>query len=330
MAFEESLALLAVGLESVPGTAVATTAVVRLRSIEATPSVEMSGDKMATGDFGQSEKYSGERSVGFKGFGYLSLPPAVATAPDWSILAVGSGFIRSTHGATGQSWAQRVAGANTSLSLRYLAKESGAAPTQRAILGAGAMSSWKLSAGKRGEPIKFDVDFKAAYTSEADVANGSLVSLGAVQTTVGMQLLGWLATLHGVTCRIDSFEIEGGQEIDMVPDQGNTNTAGIERFRVKTAVPKVKISVEVPAVATLDIRSRWVNVTTGSFIMSNQGTGASLFLFRFPVVQIADVKYKYVNGVLYADLELHVQRNGSADATMNAEDMWEMLHGSKT
>lgn len=330
MAFENELALLAVGEESTPGVAVATAAAVRLRSLEATPSIEMTGDKMATGDFGQSELYSGERTIGFKGMGYLSLPPALITAADWMPLFYGCGFVRTVHGSTGQSLALRIAGANTSLTLRHLDKESGPTPRQRAMIGVGCMGSLKISAGKRGDPFKYDLDYKGGYTSDADVSNGSLVSQSSANTTYGLQLVGWLATLHGIACRIDSIEIDYGQDVQPLPNQGKADLTGVECFRVTGAAPKIKLSVEVPLVATMDIRSRWANMTTGSFIMSNQGSGASLMQFRFPVVQIKDAKYKDNSKARYVDLELHAQRNGSADATMNAEDMCEILHGSKT
>lgn len=331
MAFGTPLDLLALGAESTPGTPVTPTVAVRWRNIDFKPSVPMEGESFATGDFGKSEKYAQERTGQISGYTYLSLPPAVGTAPDWSAVFAMGGLARTAHGSTGQSWTGRAgAGAIAPYTAYMLAREEGATPQQLAMQMKGVMGGVKIIAAKRADVIRIDFNGQGAWYGAADIANGSLINLGTVNTATGMQLLGWSCALHGYTARLDAFEIDTNPSVEALPNQADSQSTGIDYFRVTDMAAKAKLTIELPRVASFDWRSRWVAGTIGSMTLSNQGSAATLFQARAPRAQIVDCQLKTINGAKFLDVSLEFLRNGSSDATMNADDMIEFLHGSKT
>ena len=110
--------------------------------------------------------------------------------------------------------------------------------------------------------------------------------MGSEGTTTGQKLLGWACTLNGVTVRLDSFEIDQSNDLAEIPNQGDSAGTGIQQFYRKSSAPKAKISIEVPRIASLDLRTYWINSTISTLILSNGGTGASLFTIKAARAQI--------------------------------------------
>lgn len=331
MSYNPRLDLLAVGAESTPGTPVTPTSATRFRNIKFSAEMPMEGDNVAAGDFGQSEQYVQELVANIEMQTYLSLPPALDTAPDWSPMAVMSGWRRTAHTTVGQSWSLRSLGSVAPHTMWALLKEDSATPGQLNMRAKGCMGNLKIAATKSRDVIKMDVAAKGGYYGNADIASGSIITQGTVNTTDGMQLSGWSVALQSFAARLNSFEIDSGAEIAFLPDQGDANGTGLLYFSVRNVAPTIKLGIELPSVASFDYYTRTVARTIGSMILSNQGSGASLFQIRAPRVQlVGNPELVSLNGYHFLNLTLRPLRNGSSDATMNADDMIELLHGAKT
>jgi hypothetical protein len=318
--------VLAAIAEVTPGTAVTpTSADMQFRDdIDWTPKVEFEDDKVATGDHGEQEAVSGIQTMEFKGKISLKGAAAVNTIPDWSYILEACGLKRTAHGTTGQSWAMHTDNEMNTLTMWGLHHEAGPSPQQLAAQARGVKGMPKLICEGRGKPVKWDLGFKGCWYADDDIVTANRILINAPSAQVPEKFLSNTVTIHGVTYRANSFEMDWAAVLAPVPDA--SNATGNLHFYLKSWAPRLKISVELPRVATVNHRNMLTNMTVG-VVSVGIGTNWNLTL---PRAQLVDRTHVDLEGVEYMDLLFRALPNRGSDASMDTQTQAELLYGSKT
>lgn len=326
--YNRNLRFLVGKAETTPGTAVAITGSdinYRIREADWTPNNEGEDDKWATGDLAENESIPGNSVADTRCKFKLAKSAAVNTVPDWSTWAESLGLKRLAYGSTGMTWVPHTDNDNRTMSQRGLEMEVGPTPQQRYQDFKGMIGTGKLMSAKRGKPVGFEASYKGAWVApDGDILTGNRLLPVTPDTSVAERFLGSTLSIFGAAHLAEMFELDFANELSESGDQ--TDGSGVGFYYISARAPRFKVQVPMQRVSGFDPSNAWKVGTVGPVVL----TISSNFKLTLPRGQIIDSKPIDVNKKMFWDLTFKCLRNNSADATMDAQAVWELLYGSKT
>jgi len=325
--YNRNLRFLTGKAETTPGTAVTiTSSDVNYRTREGswTPNLEAEDDKWATGDLAENESIPGEATGDTQTKIKLASSSGVAVVPDWSTWLESCGLKRTAYTSVGMSWVPHTDNDQRTMSQWGLEQEVGANPQQRAMKFKGMVGTGKLMADKRVKPVQFDLSYKGAWSlADADIISGSKLLPATPDNTVAERLVGSSLTFLTVSHLAESFELDFGNELSPSGDFGDPSGMGF--YWISARKPRLKVKVPIQRQSAFDPSNAWKVGTVGPLVL----TISANWKITIPRGQIIESKPADVSNKMFWDLTIKPLRNGSTDATMDAQATWELLYGSK-
>jgi hypothetical protein len=326
--YNKKLRFLTGKVESTPGTAVTITSSdtnYRTREGSWTPNLAAEDDKWATGDLAENESIPGEATADTTTKIKLASSAAPATAPDWDTWLQSCGFKRTVYGSTGQSWVPHTDNDQRTMSQWGLEYEVGAAPQQRAMKFKGMIGTGKLIGSKRVGPVEFDLNYKGAWPlADADIFTANRLLPVTPDTTVSERLVGSSLTFLSVSHLAENFEMDFGNELSPSGDFGDPS--GMGYYWISDRKPRFKVKVPIQRQSAFDPSNAWKVGTVGPLVLQI----STNWKLTIPRGQIVESKPADVSNKMFWDLTIKPLRNGTVDATMDPQAVWELLNFSKT
>jgi hypothetical protein len=296
---------------------------VRMRGIEFTPDLQ-GGDtesKFATGDYGGDTAISGIKGATFTSFTKLSQGATLGTAPKWGKLLESCGAVGTQYTTTGYGYEPLQAGDSQTSTFANVEISDDGTPVGLQDTAKGVMGNFTLSAEGVGSPIKIDYEWKGAFTTLADVANGDILALTSPDTSVGASFLNGTSTIGGTAFCVQSFSFNAGNTIEYL--QCPSEATGIKYATIVNRMPTMTITMNAPTASSYNPYDVVKNNTEAEVVLS-----FGSFTFTAPVAQVVNYSKTDINGRLGYELTLKLNRNSGTNANISDEATWQLLQGA--
>ena len=225
--FLKSKGILVGKLEGTPGTAETLASSdfdVRIRNPEIVPNwpVDDEAQRFATGGHDEDESIPGAPSVTINFHIKLAWAGDVTTEPKWWKIAKACGLKEKAYTTTGIALQDHRDYDNKTMTWEYYAIQQGPSPTAHRFRFAGSIGNMVLGADGLGNPWLANCSFQAKIVDFDDVATGSILALTSPDTTLAEKLLSNTFTIGGVSQRVTNFQLDLGNQINPVINQGDS------------------------------------------------------------------------------------------------------------
>lgn len=307
-----------------PGTAETLTSTdfdVRARDVEITPNTPVDDEaaKIANGNHAETESLSGAQSAQVTVSVPLHGSGTVSTAPKYAKMLNACGIDSVTYTTTGIGFVRRKSKDCAPLTIWVQEQRVGTNETLTHKV-KGAVGDLTLSVDGIGGAIMLNFTFTGAYQGE--VEGLALLTLTGADTTLGEKLLNTALTFGGDSLRISSFSYALGNNVQPVIDQ--SDATGYAYYYISASQPRLSINPLKISPATKDIYSEYKNETTQTALVTMQN-----FTLKVPVAQIISPAQAAREGLAAWDLNIKALENLTVDATLTAEDTFELLYGAR-
>lgn len=340
MSFSSNRRILTGTLETVPGTPEFTLDSTfpadadfnnRITNIEMSMDVgfdEEVGNVM-TGDHGELESYSTLRQGEISFEIMCDWGGAVNTDPEWEKFVQACGWKVNAYGAVGIGFQPLAAYDCISMTIVVYDIECGTNPDATGYLFKGCMGNVELGADGVGGKWKFKFTFKGAFVDAYDIdpSGAEYPELTGASTRIAEKLLSNTVTVQGVSQLISSFNINAGNDIKMVPDQGDST--GIKQFYISNRKPRLAMNAIMNDHTTEDVWDNVINETTG--IINVTSTNLTI---HCPRTQYLNPGMSDMEGLVGYEHSFKLLRNHNGSAAITAtipdEICFELLQGARS
>jgi hypothetical protein len=326
MAFNTAKKILIAKRESTAGTAESIASAdfdVRMYEAEFTPDIA-GGDeesKFLTGDYGGDTAISGTRGATFSSMTKLSQGATIDTAPKWGKLLESCGAVGTQYVATGYGFEPLQAGDKQTSTFANIEISDDGTPVGLQDSTKGVMGNFTLSAEGVGSPVKIAYEWKGAFASVTDVANGSIPALTSPDTSVGANFQNGDVTIGGTSFCVQSFSFNAGNSIEYLfcPSEAT----GIKYATIVNRVPTMTLSMIAPTASSYNPYDVIKNNTSAEVVIT-----FGSFTLTIPVAQVTSYSKTDVNGRVGYELTIKLNRNSGTNASLQDESTWQLLQGA--
>jgi hypothetical protein len=300
---------------------------IRLFNVEHTPTVDQDDEaaKDATGDHGESESIPGKSYGTINLMAKLNWGGAVGTDPLWWKLAASCGAKKKAYAAAGVAITPDQEYDVKTCTIWVFEKErGGAAPVSTIFKYAGCMGNMIIGAEATGAPWQGNFAMQGKLV---DVVDGAALAMTAVQTALAEKFLSSTYTWNSLPAKISTFSLDVGNEIVPVYDQGDAT--GISHYSIASRRPRFMCNPLAEKQATDDVHDDLVSANAGDISLTSTN-----FTLTAADAQLLSSAAANREGYTSWDRVYKCLRNfdGSAviDASLTAEQTWELLQGARS
>lgn len=300
----------------------------RFTNIEFSPNVEIDEEvgNVATGDDAELESLSMSRSGDISMVMPCTWGGAVATEPLWIPYIKACGIEAHDYTTVGIGFQPLSEYNMRTMTIAVIDIDSGTTPSAKGYLFKGCAGDYELGASAVGGAWKFKLKFKGAYVGEYTIANDNIPVLTDPPVATPEKLLSNVVSVHGTTLMINSFNLVGGNEIKMIPNQADTT--GIKQFYISARKPRLQMNTIMNPIATEDVFTKVTTEATG--VASITGLHMKLDL---PRVQYLTTAQAEIEGLVGYNQNFKLLRNSngvsSGIADLPDQATFELLQGAR-
>lgn len=340
MAFVSNTRTLVAKLESTPGTAEFNLTStfpadadfnVRILNIDAKPVVNMNEDvgNVMTSDHGELKSLSTTKEAEISFDVPLAWGGAVATSIGALKFLQGCGIKEKAYATTGIGHQPVREKDCHTMTIAIFDTGCGDPPDCTGFLFKGCCGDYELVADGVGAPYLLKFKFKGVFVTVEDIdviSEKPEFTAGAVNAITAEKLLSNTITVGGVAQLISKISLQAGNEIKMIPDQGDPS--GIKQFYIANRKPRLGVTALMEDIPTEDVYSKCEDETEGviSIDMGN-------LVLYCPRTQFLSPGLSDVDGLVGYEHTFKLLRNSNGVAPIEAalpdEIAWELLQGAR-
>lgn len=206
--------------------------------------------------------------------------------------------------------------------------DCGTTPTCKGYLYKGCVGDWELGASAVGAPWKFKFKFRGAYVGDYAIASTNVPVITSPSEKAPEKLLSNTVAINGVFMYINSFNLLGGNDIKMIPDQ--SDPTGIKQYYIASRKARLQMQSLMQSMSVEDV---FTNITT-------EATGAGSIVgdnitIALPRVQYLTSEQSEIEGLVGYSHNFKLLRNntgytvGKAIAALADGATFEFLQGAR-
>lgn len=278
----------------------------RITNIEMKTTIAMDDEvgDVATGDDAELWSESGMRQGEISFVIPYTWGGAVTTDPKFLPYLKACGLDVATYTTTGKGIWPNVEKNCVSMTIAVLDIDCGTTPTCKGYLFKGCVGDWELGAGSIGAPWKLKLKFKGAYVGDYSVESANVPVLTDPIEIAPEKLLSNNVTIDGATMFINSFNLLGGNDIKMIPNQADAT--GIKQFYIAGRKPRLQMNALMQAMSTEDVFTKITTRDTGAGSIA--GDNVTL---DFPRIQYLTSEQSEIEGLVGYSHNFKLLRNST-------------------